>query len=146
MITKEHKIEKTCLFCASDYHLEMILLPYIKDRLDKSSFLIFTENNLEESINILLTKVNLDKKDKEKIRNINWRNADDIKFKQLEKNEKINVIINGSFNYIKYINNKIKEIKNKELKVVDCYHVGDSNVDIYEISKKYNVILNTQKI
>ena len=146
MITKEHKIERTCLFCASDYHLEMILLPYIKDRLDKYNFLIFTENNLEESINFLLTKVNLDEKDKEKIRNLNWKNTDEIKFKQLEKNKNLHIIINGCFSYIKYINNRIKEFRNKELEIVDCYHVGDSDVDILEISKKYNSVLNTQKI
>lgn len=146
MITKEHKIERTCLFCASDYHLEMILLPYIKQRMNKSSFIIFTENNLEESIKVLLTKVNLDEKDKEKIRNLNWRNTDDIKFKQLEKNKNLDIIINGSFNYINYINNRLKEIRNKEIKVVDCYHVGDSDVNILEISKKYNSVLNTQKI
>lgn len=146
MITKEHKIERTCLFCASDYHLEMILLPYIKDRLDKYNFLIFTENNLEESINFLLTKVNLDEKDKEKIKNLNWKNTDEIKFKQLEKNKNLHIIINGCFSYIKYINNRIKEFRNKELEIVDCYHVGDSDVDILEISKKYNSVLNTQKI
>ena len=146
MITKEHKIERTCLFCASDYHLEMILLPYIKDRLDKYNFLIFTENNLEESINFLLTKVNLDEKDKEKIINLNWKNTDEIKFKQLEKNKNLHIIINGCFSYIKYINNRIKEFRNKELEIVDCYHVGDSDVDILEISKKYNSVLNTQKI
>lgn len=146
MITKEHKIERTCLFCASDYHLEMILLPYIKDRLDKYNFLIFTENNLEESINFLLTKVNLDEKDKEKIKNLNWKNTDEIKFKQLEKNKNLHIIINGCFSYIKYINNRIKEFRSKELEIVDCYHVGDSDVDILEISKKYNSVLNTQKI
>ena len=40
MITEEQCTEKTCLFCASDYHLEMILLPYIKERIDKNKIII----------------------------------------------------------------------------------------------------------
>ena len=135
MITKEHETEKTCLFCVSDYHLEMILLPYIKEKLNNSKFIIFTENNLEE-------------KDKEKIKDINWRNTDDIKFEQLQENEdeKLIIIINGSFNYIKLINNKISTIINKNIEIIDCFHIGDLNVDISEISQEYKTILNTRKI
>lgn len=148
MITKEHETEKNCLFCVSDYHLEMILLPYIKEKIDNSKFIIFTENNLEESLEILLTKVNLEEKDKEKIKDIDWKNTDDIKFEQIPKNEneKINIIINGSYNYIKHINNKINRIINKNIKIINCFHIGDSNVDISEISQEYNTILNTRKI
>ena len=55
MITKEHETEKTCLFCVSDYHLEMILLPYI---IKKEKVIIFTEQELETTINTLLEKIN----------------------------------------------------------------------------------------
>ena len=34
MITKEDKIQKSCCFYASDYHLEMIILPYINKKID----------------------------------------------------------------------------------------------------------------
>lgn len=148
MITKEHETEKTCLFYVSDYHLEMILLPYIKEKIDNSKFIIFTENNLEESLEILLTKVNLEEKDKEKIKDINWKNTDDIKYEQIEKNEneKLNIIVNGSYSYIEFTNKKIKEIINKDIEIVDCFHIGDLNVDVSEISQKYKTILNTRKI
>ena len=33
MITKEHETKKYCCFYASDFHLEMILLPYIKNNI-----------------------------------------------------------------------------------------------------------------
>ena len=148
MITKEHETEKTCLLCVSDYHLEMILLPYMKEKIENSKFIIFTENNLEESIKILLTKVNLEEKDKEKIKSINWKNTDDIKFEQIKKmeEEKLNIIVNGSYNYIKLINNKINRIVNNNTEIIDCFHVGDLNVDISEISQEYKTILNTRKI
>ncbi len=148
MITKEHQHKKTCLFCVSDYHLEMILLPYIKEKIDNSKFIIFTENNLEESLEILLTKINLEEKDKEKIKDINWKNTDDIKYKRIQKNEneKMNIIVNGSYSYIKFTNKKIKEIMNKDIEIVDCFHIGDSDVDVSRISQEYKTILNTKKI
>lgn len=148
MITKECYIKKTCLFCASDYHLEMILLPYIKERMDSSNIIIITENNLEESINVLLTKVNLDEKDKEKIKSLNWKKTDDFKIEEINnmKDKNINIIINGSSNYIESINKKIKEVLRRDIEIVDCIHVLDSDIEIREISKKYENILNTQKI
>lgn len=148
MITKECYIKKTCLFCASDYHLEMILLPYIKERMDSSNIIIITENNLEESINVLLTKVNLDEKDKEKIKSLNWKKTDDFKIEEINnmKDKNINIIINGSSNYIESVNKKIKEVLRRDIEIVDCIHVLDSDIEITEISKKYEKILNTQKI
>ena len=148
MITKECYIKKTCLFCASDYHLEMILLPYIKERMDSSNIIIITENNLEESINILLTKVNLDEKDKEKIKSLNWKKTDDFKIEEINnmKDKNINIIINGSSNYIESVSKKIKEVLRRDIEIVDCIHVLDSDIEITEISKKYDKILNTQKI
>lgn len=148
MITEEQINEKLCLFCASDYHLEMILLPYIKNRLDNSNFVIFTENSLEKTLEILLTKINIDEESKKKIKNINWNNNDRIKYKQLEENKDkdIYIIINGELNYIKTIDNNIKNFINKGYRVVHCYHVGDTNINIDEISKEYDYVLNTKKI
>lgn len=150
MITKELETNKMCLFCASDYHLEMILLPYIKERIDNSKFIIFTENNLEETLSILLTKVTFDEKLKTQILNLNWQSEDNLKFEYLEEviksNKNVNIIINGEYNYITVLNNKVKEFINKNVNIINCYHVSDSNVDIDEISKKYKYILNTQKL
>ena len=43
--------EKICAFYASDYHFEMISLPYIERKLEeKNEVIILTENNLEETI------------------------------------------------------------------------------------------------
>ena len=52
--------EKLCTFYASDYHFEMISLPYIDKRIDDNSeIIILTENNLENTIKTLLSKMNL---------------------------------------------------------------------------------------
>ena len=50
MITEETVIEKSCLFCASDYHLEMILLPYICKKVKKEKIIIITQDDLDSSI------------------------------------------------------------------------------------------------
>ena len=148
MITKEQDINKKCLFCVSDYHLEMILLPYIIEKKDKYKTIVFTESNLEDSINVLLTKVNLKEEDKEIIKNIDWNKNDSLKVKQIEeiKDNKLNIIINGRYEYIKLINKKLEKIINKNIEIVDCFHVGSADLDVLELSKKYNCILNTKKI
>lgn len=138
MITKELTENRACLFCASDYHLEMILLPYIKERLEKEKFFILTQNNLEDTIKILLNRINLDQKVKTKILNLNWN-------KKNISNENINeatVIINGDYDFIKKMN---CELNNKNVKIIDCFHIGDRNVDIENLSKNYDYVLNTRK-
>ena len=148
MITKEQDINKKCLFCVSDYHLEMILLPYIIEKKDKYKTIVFTESNLEDSINVLLTKVNLKVEDKKIIKSIDWNKNDSLKVKQIEeiKDNKLNIIINGSYEYIKLINKKLEKIINKNIEIVDCFHIGNPDLDVLELSKKYNCILNTKKI
>lgn len=148
MITKEQNINKKCLFCVSDYHLEMILLPYIIEKKDEFKAIVFTESNLEESINVLLTKVILKEEDKKIIKNIDWNKNDSLKFEQIEeiKDNKLNIIINGSYEYIKIINKKLEGIINKNTEIVDCFHIGSQDINASELSKKYNCILNTKKI
>ncbi len=148
MTTKESEAEKMCLICASDYHLEMILLPYIKSRLNSSKFIIFTENNLEDSLKILLTKTNLKDNVKKQIENLNWTNEDKINElkKEIGEGKDLNIIINGSYNYIKNINDKIKEFRYEYIKTIDCFHVNDSQVNIEDINQNYKYILNTRKI
>ncbi len=145
MITKELTNNKICLFCASDYHLEMILLPYIKNKIDDSRFVILTQENLEESMKILLKKINIDESIKEKIWNLKWnvKEFDDVK-DLLTKEKNNTIIINGNYKYIKEINRQIKDIE--KINIIDCYHIEDKDVDIELLSKSYETILNTRKI
>lgn len=150
MLTEELNSNKMCLFCASDYHLEMILLPYIKERINKLEFVIFTQNSLEKTIKVVLDRVNIDESFKEKIKKLNWKNSDEEKFNYIEKDiiskKEISIIVNGDYEYIKNINNRLRNIINKEINIIDCFHIGDINVDIDELSKNYHCILNTKKI
>ena len=128
MITKEHKIKKYCLFYASDFHLEMILLPYIKKNIYKDKFLIFTQENLSESMKILLNRTNLDGKESLEEKDLN----------------NYTIIINGNNEYISEINDKINKINPDKINIIDCYSINDKNIEPQRIKEKYDDILNTR--
>ena len=79
MITKELDDLRKCCVYANDFHLEMILLPYIKENLSETKFVILTENNLEETVKILLKRINLDENYKNEILNINYKTLSENK-------------------------------------------------------------------
>ena len=142
--------EKICTFFASDYHFEMVSLPYISKKIkDNKEVIILTENNLEDTINILIEKMNLKENDKNKILNIDWKNNDLNKFKEIKKNienkKEIVIFIKGKENYINNINKNIEKwISNSNsTKVIDCYDIEEVGENIDNIMDKYNKILNT---
>ena len=76
----EHKIEKLCCFYVSEFHLEMILLPFVNKKIEENeNIIIKTEYDLKETLQVLLSKMNLIKENKEKILKLNW-NKNDEKF------------------------------------------------------------------
>jgi len=146
MITEEQYVGKTCLFCVSDFHLEMILLPYIKEKMYNEDIIIMTEKNLEESLNTLLTKINLKEEDKLKIKSLDWKNKNLLKHVMKGNDKILHIIVNGSVSYIKKINKIISEIKDRQIEVVNCFHIEEKDVDVSVLSQEYKKILNTQKI
>ena len=71
MVVENNKIEKICCFYVSDFHLEMILVPYINAHINEN-IVIITENDFNETVGILVSKMNLKKENKEKILNLGW--------------------------------------------------------------------------
>ena len=56
-------IQKSCCFYASDWHLTVMLLPYINNKVQENcSIYMKCENNIEEKMNILLNKLTLKNK------------------------------------------------------------------------------------
>ena len=145
MITKELKIKKYCCFYVSDFHLEMILLPYIKNNISKSKIIIFTQDNLKDSVKLLLERTNFNNEDKNKILNLNW--SDNIKEEiTKEKVQKSTVIINGDVNYIEQMNKNIKNLELDNIKIIDCYNISKNNLELAKLQEKYDEILNTKSI
>ena len=73
MIVEDKEIEKYCSFYISDFHLEMILLPYINDKIDNNENIkIITEKDVKDTIEILISKMNLKEENKNKILSLDW--------------------------------------------------------------------------
>lgn len=148
MITKElNNIEKCCIY-ANDFHLEMVLLPFIKENLEKTKFVILTENNLEDSVKILLDKVNINKEIKNEIFGINWKNNNAEKIENLKNSifnfENITLIIKGCNNFINEISKIVDEFNEDCLEIIKCYSVEqlkESNINLNNCD-----ILNTKRM
>ncbi len=136
--------EKTCVFYTSDYHFELISLPYIHKKIQENkNIAILTEKNLEKTVKEILEKITIDEADKEKIFNINWKNETKNKIKNIKPYDI--VFIKGNKNYIESINNELKENnQNYEyIKIIDCYNIDEIDKEAEEIVQNYSKILKT---
>ena len=136
LIVENKKIEKICSFYVSDYHLEMVLIPYINEKLSKNEEIeIISEKNLKETVNTLISKMNINEENKKKILELKW-----------DKNEKIelkdNMIVIGTKEYLEEINNDIEE-KTNNIKVVNCFNFEEVKGEMGNIIKEYDKSLNT---
>ena len=148
MLKKDKTKEKNCLFFASDYHFEMISLPYINKSIkNNKEVIVISENNLENTINKLLLQVNLEDDEKDKILKIDWKNNDFDKFKEIKEADKEKrstiVFIKGKENYIKNVNKNLENWINDDnkIEIIDCYDINEIEDNVEEITKKYNNIL-----
>lgn len=133
MVVQNERKEKTCCFYVSDFHLEMILVPYINEIIDEN-ITILTEKKLSETLKILISKMNLKEENKQKILELGWDGEEKIK-------QNSNIIIIGSKEFIK---NKNEELENKNvLSVLDCYDFEEEKHDMENIVKQYQNTLNT---
>ncbi len=148
MNNNENTKEKICAFYASDYHFEMISLPYIDKKIDnKDEIIILTENNLESSMKTLLAKTNFKKDKAEKILELNWKNDDVEKLKtiqnKIEEEKDIIVFVKGNEKYIKNANHNIERCvpKEKHIKIIDCYDMEEVGENLDEVMDKYHKVL-----
>lgn len=140
--------EKICAFYASDYHFEMVSLPYIEKKIKEGNkVFILTENNLEDTIKVLISNMNLEEEKKNKILNINWKNDDLNKFKEIKnENKNMTIFIKGTENYIKNINRNIEKwVDLNDVKIIDCYDIEEI-VNLENIMDKYEKVLGTAGI
>ena len=139
MVLEEKKVKNICNFYVSEYHLEIMLLPYIIKKIDnEENITIITEIDLESTLNVVIERINLDKDKKEKIKKIGWniQNIENII-------PNTNVILIGSK---KFINEKVFELKERQvenLEIIACYNYNEVKNDMKEIVSKYDGMLNT---
>lgn len=143
-------MKKICAFYASDYHFEMISLPYIEESLEKrKEIIILTENDLQSTIKTLISNINIEEKKKQSLEQINWKNEDLKKFKKIkrdtEENKDVVIFIKGKENYIRNINKNIEKwtSKNNKVKIVDCYDMNEVAEKVDTLMAKYKIVLGT---
>ncbi len=143
--TKENKeVEKLCSFYASDYHFEMISIPYIEKEIkNKNQIIILTENNLEETVQKVLASTHLEEEEKQKIIDIGWSEQTKEKLEKIKEDKTpTTVFIKGSKNYIQKMDKQIEENTSKITKI-HCYEVQEVAHEMPNIVKQYGAILNT---
>ncbi len=138
MGVKDKKIEKVYSSYVSEYHLEMILVPFINSKIEeKENVVIETEYDMNETLNTLLSKLNLKEENKEKILRLGWNK------KENNIESKDNVIIIGNKDYIENTNRRIMQKNIEDLTIVDCYKFEDICNNMSEVADKYDFNLNT---
>ena len=138
MGVKDKKIEKVYSSYVSEYHLEMILVPFINSKIEeKENVVIETEYDMNETLNTLLSKLNLKEENKEKILRLGWNK------KENNIESKDNVIMIGNKDYIENTNRRIMQKNIEDLTIVDCYKFEDICNNMSEVADKYDFNLNT---
>ena len=138
MIIEDNKIEKICNFYVSDFHLEMILLPYISKKIEEKEPIIISEKHLEKSLKELISKDKVDEETKIKILELDWNSKNP---KEIENNS--NIILIGSKNFIESKKKKLYNSNLKNLKIIDCYNLEEVEGNIKEIVLTHDKNLNT---
>ena len=137
-------MQKICCFYASDWHLTVMLLPYINNKIKENvSIYMRCENNIEDKMKILLNKLEI--KNKENIMSIDWN--EQVAEDDLIEDEKI-YIVSGSNKFICDKNEMIEQYyksKNTNVKIINCYEINN-NSDLKSIIQQngYKKILNTK--
>ena len=151
-------VEKICSFYVSDWHLVTMLLPYINKEInEKANIITILEKDIDKNVETLINKLNL--KNREKILSLNWKKTNGIKYSEVKKNinkeileDKLNIIfINGKKSYMDMVNKNIdkllsensKKYKEINIKIINCFEVGDFNMNILDILSEHSKILNT---
>lgn len=150
MNKKRDTKEKICAFYASDYHFEMISLPYINKRMEnQDKIIILTQNNLDKTMETLLARTNFKEEKKKQILKLDWKSNDVEKMEAIKTNakeaEKMVIFIKGKENYIQKMNQNIEKWIPEENypKIIDCYSVEEVGENLDEIMEQYQKILGT---
>ena len=146
-------VKKTCSFYVSEYHLVTMLLPYIKEQIEKETAIVtILEENVANNMEKLLSNLNIENKYKNEILNLNWNTFQLYKYPEVEEKlmyeNPINIIISGKYEYVEMMNQNLERLIEKHhiksnITINNCYDVTSLRKDIDEILAKHDKILNT---
>lgn len=122
------------------------MLPFVRDELKfENKVIIISQDNLMSGMNQLIDKIDIKFYNKNGINDIKWiRDID-----ELDVNSGVNptdIFIQGTEDYInemnEYLQIKLKNIY-REIRIINCYELYDSNNSLYDILDKHTYVFNT---
>ncbi|MBO5179392.1 MAG: hypothetical protein J6B87_03505 [Clostridia bacterium] len=143
---RENKIIKACNFYVSEWHLFAALLPHLKEELEKKNeIIIISQDNLEKGIKELVERINIKFENNKGLNEITWLSKEFV-LEIREDIKPLNIVIQGTIQFIEEVNNYLKEnIINiyREVRIIDCYEIYDSNTMLYNILDNHEYVFNT---
>lgn len=143
---RENKIIKACNFYVSEWHLFAALLPYLKEELEKKNeIIIISQDNLEKGIKELVKRINIKFEKGNDLNNITWLGKELI-LEIREDIKPLNIVIQGTIQFISEVNKYLKENTinlYREVRIIDCYEIYDSNNMLYNILDEHEFVFNT---
>ncbi len=140
------KMIKACNFYVSEWHLFAALLPYIREELKKKNkIMVISQDKLEKGMKHLVKKLNLRFENEKGLDDIKWLSEEFV----LEMKEEVNpvtIVVQGTMEFIKEINSYIEEKISplyKELIIINCYEVYNTNTMLYNILDEHDFVFNT---
>ena len=134
MKVQKKNVKYMCSFYASEWHLAVMLLPYISKQIEKGiKFDTILKEEIAENVKELISKLNLNKK--------------------IKSEKSISIIVNGTNkeveNTYNLINNwltknlKIINESNIEITIISCFKALEIKENINNIINEYDFALNT---
>lgn len=146
MVTIIKGISKACNFYVSEWHLFAAMLPFIRKELSiNNKIFIISQDNLILGLSKLMEKIDIKFQNEKGINEINW--IKDVEELEIENEiNPINIFIQGTVDYIgetnSYIDRYLKNVY-REVRIINCYELYDSNNFLYEILDKHDFVFNT---
>jgi hypothetical protein len=142
----EQKIIKACNFYVSEWHLFAALLPYLKNELKEKNKIVFiSQDNLEKGMRELVQKLNINFENEKGIDDITWLN-DSFILELKEELKPVNIIVQGTMDFIneinKYLTHNLINVY-KEIRIINCFEVFDSNTMLFNILDQHDKVFNT---
>lgn len=122
------------------------MLPFVRDELKfENKVIIISQDNLMIGIYDLVNKINIKFYNKNGINDIEWvRDVDELEINN--SINPINIFVQGTEEYIcevnSFLNWKFKNIY-REMRIINCYELYDSNHSLYDILDKHDFVFNT---
>ena len=131
---------KLCCFYVSDIHLITMLLPYINERINKSTKVItILENDMSGSAKKVINAIQ-GKKSNELL-SIDWKNKDLKYLYEADIKNKL-ILISGKDEFIDTANKIINE-RNEKCEILDCYEMMQGNGKLQQILDMHEKVVNT---